>query len=93
MATFETYTATKDPNATLDYTIKWGDWLTTDTISSVVWTVETGLTQTAATNTTTQATVWVSGGEVGTEYTATCRVTTTAGRIDERSIAIRIEQR
>lgn len=93
MATFETYSATKDPNATLDYTINWSSWLTTDTISTVVWTVETGLTVTATTNTTTTATLWVSGGEVGTEYTATCRVTTTAGRIDERSIAIRVAQR
>lgn len=91
MATLETFT--KDPNATLDYEIKWGDWLTSDTISAVTWTVETGITQTAATNTTTAATIWLSGGEAGTEYTVTCRVTTTAGRIDERSIAIRVAQR
>jgi hypothetical protein len=93
MATFETYTATKDPNSTLDYTINWSSWLTTDTISTVAWTVETDITQTATSNTTTTATIWLSGGEAGTEYTVTCRVTTTAGRIDERSIAIRVAQR
>jgi hypothetical protein len=93
MATFETYTATKDPNSTLDYTINWASWLTTDTISAVAWTVETGITQTATSNTTTTATIWLSGGEAGTEYTVTCRVTTTAGRIDDRSIAIRVAQR
>jgi hypothetical protein len=93
MATFETYTATKDPNSTLDYTINWSSWLTTDTISTVGWTIETGITQTATSNTTTTATIWLSGGEAGTEYTVTCRVTTTAGRIDERSIAIRVAQR
>lgn len=93
MATFETYTATKDPNSTLDYTINWSSWLTTDTISTVAWTLETGITQTATSNTTTTATIWLSGGEAGTEYTVTCRVTTTAGRIDERSIAIRVAQR
>jgi|NOAtaT_7_FD_contig_111_419445_length_1406_multi_2_in_0_out_0_2 hypothetical protein len=86
-------TAIKDPQATLDYPINWAPWLTTDTISSVVWTVPTGITQTATSNTTTTATIWLSGGEVGTEYTVTCRVTTTAGRIDERSIAIRVAQR
>jgi len=93
MATYETYLATKDPNANLDYEVVWSDWLTSDTITAVAWTVETGITQTAATNTTTAATIWLSGGEAGTEYTVTCRVTTTAGRIDERSIAIRVAQR
>ena len=86
-------TAMKDPQATLDYPINWAAWLTTDTIVSVVWTVPTGITQTAATNTTTTATIWLSGGEVGTEYTVTCRVTTAGGRIDERSIAVRVAQR
>ena len=93
MATFETYPATKDPNSTLDYTVTWSSWLTADTISSVAWTVETGITQTAATNTTTTATIWLSGGEAGTEYTVTCRVTTAGGRIDQRSIAVRVAQR
>ena len=87
------FTATKDPQSTLDYKLDWSSWLTTDTIASVIWTVETGITQTATSNTTTSATIWLSGGEVGTEYTVTCRITTTAGRIDERSIAIRVAQR
>ena len=87
------YTATKDPQSTLDYGFDWSLWLGVDTISSVAWTIETGITQSNASNTTTTATVWLSGGEVGTEYTVTCRITTAAGRIDERSMAIRVAQR
>lgn len=82
------YSATKDPNATLDYGINWAEWLGADTIATVAWTVPAGLTQTAATNTTTSATIWLSGGTVGTRYAVACRITTTAGRIDDRTIRI-----
>lgn len=87
------FTSTKDPQSNLDYGFDWSLWLGVDTIASVVWTIETGITQTNATNTTTTATVWLSGGEAGTEYTITCRITTAAGRIDERSMAIRVANR
>lgn len=87
------YSATKDPQATLDYRIDWSAWLGTDTISAVTWTVPSGITQTATSNTTTTATVWLAGGEAGTDYVVTCRVTTTAGRVDERSIVISVAQR
>ena len=87
------FAAVKDPNATLDYKLDWSAWLTTDTISTVTWTVPTGITQTAATNTTTSATIWLSGGTVGTRYTVVCRITTTAGRIDERSLLVSVQQK
>jgi hypothetical protein len=83
-----TYTATKDPQATLDYRFDWSAWLDVDTIVSVTWTVPAGITQTATSNTTTTATIWLSGGTVGTRYSVVCRVTTTAGRIDERTLRI-----
>lgn len=38
-------------------------------------------------------TVWLSGGELGKSHTTTCRITTTAGRIDDRSFQIDIRQR
>jgi len=85
--------AIKDPQATLDYPCSWAPWLGTDTISSVTWTVPAGITQTAATNTTTSATIWLSGGTVGTRYTIVCRITTAAGRIDERSLIVRVPQK
>ena len=87
------FAATKDPQATLDYRFDWSLWLVTDTIVSVTWTVPSGITQTAATNTTTTATIWLSGGSVGTKYTVACRITTTAGRIDERSLIVSVIQK
>ena len=82
------YSATKDANATLDYRVDWSAWLDTDTIATVAWTVPAGLTQTATTNTTTTATIWLAGGTVGTRYAVVCRITTAAGRIDDRTIRI-----
>lgn len=83
----------KDPDSTLDYIVAWSQWLGTDTIVSVEWTVPAGLTQESATATTTAATVWLSGGTAGEDYTVGCRITTTAGRIDERSIVIQCRER
>jgi len=84
---------TKDPNATLDYKIDWTTWLSTDTISSAAWTVPTGLTQVSVSNTTTAATIWLSGGTAGTVYEVVCRITTASGRIDDRTIGIEVEER
>lgn len=87
----------KDPGATLDYSIDWSSWLPSgDTIDTATWTATTGLTvesSPAPSLAAGVATVWLSGGTAGTRYTATCQVTTTAGRIDERSIAIVVKDR
>lgn len=45
------------------------------------------------TNTATKATVWLSGGTAGQIYTVTNRITTAAGRTEDRSFAIRVEER
>jgi hypothetical protein len=84
---------TKDPSATLDYTIDWSNWLGTDTISTSTWTVPNGLTKESDSNTTTTATVWLSGGTVGEIYTVTNHIVTTSGREDDRSIRIAMAQR
>jgi hypothetical protein len=83
----------KDPNAVLDYTIDWSTWLEGDTISTSDWTVPTGLTEASDSNTTTTATVWLSGGTAGQEYTVTNRIVTAGGRTEDRSIYIRVEER
>lgn len=84
---------TKDPNATLDYQVDWEPWLAGDTIATSSWTVPAGLTQNAATNTTTTATVWLSAGTAGQTYTVTNRVVTAGGRTDDRSFKLYVADR
>jgi len=86
-------TYTKDPGATLDYTIDFTAWLGSDTIATALVTTPAGLTEASESNTTTKVTVWLSGGTVGQSYTVTCRITTTAGRVDERSLLIRVRDK
>ena len=87
-------TFTKDPNAVLDYAIDWSKWLAGDQISESAWSVsDPALEVSDETNTATQATVWLSGGAVGTSYTVTNKITTQAGRIDERSFIVQVQDR
>lgn len=89
MALFE-----KDPIANLDYERDWSVWLKAgDTILTSTWTVPAGLTKTDESNTATIATVWLSGGTVGSSYQVTNRIVTAQGRTDERSIQIVVRQR
>lgn len=84
------FTVTKTPAAILNYGFDWSDWLASDTIASVVWTVETGVTVESQSNDATSAQVLLSGGELGSEYTVACRVTTAAGLVDERAMLVRL---
>lgn len=84
---------TKDPNAVLDYSFNWATWLVSDTISTSTWTADTGITINSTTNTTTLATVWLSGGAAGTTYIVTNRIVTNGGRTEDRSLTINVEQR
>ena len=83
----------KDVNATLDDTVDWTDWLDGDTIISSSWSVPAGITQVSASNTTTGATVWLSGGTAGESYSVRNRVVTAGGRTDDRTITVRVEER
>lgn len=87
----------KDPDATLDYTVDWSDYLTpiSDTIASVTWVLAGGLVNVATSHTTTTATIFVSGGTVDVDASITCRIATAAGtpRIDDRTIDLVIVQR
>lgn len=78
----------KDPNAVLDYTIDWSTWLGSDTISSSDWVVDSGITENSASNTTTAATIWLSGGTAGTAYAVTNRIVTAGGRTEDRTLTI-----
>lgn len=82
----------KVPTDELDYEVLWVSWLASgETISTSSWTVPSPLTQpVAASNTTTTATVWLTGGVVGFTYTVSNTVTTSAGRTEARSFQLSI---
>lgn len=84
----------KDPQAKLDYSIDWFEWLSAigDEILTSTWTVSSGITKETESNTTTNTTVWLSGGTDGV-YNATNTITTVGGRVDERTITIRVQNR
>ncbi|MCC6364928.1 MAG: hypothetical protein IT165_15530 [Bryobacterales bacterium] len=86
-------TFTKDPNAVLDYSIDWTRWLAGDQIAASEWIVASGLTKMADSKTATSATVWLSGGTAGQSYIVTNRITTSAGRTEDRSFTVRVEER
>ncbi len=79
---------TKDPDETLDYIINWAVHLDDDTIASSSWAAETGITVDSDTNTTTTATVWLSGGTIKEFYLVTNTIVTDGGRTLEQSIRI-----
>ena len=87
-------TYTKDPDAVLDYTVDWSDFLGADTIATSTWVVQSGLTigtgGQAPTNDTTSATAWFSGGTLLTAYLVTSRITTVGGRTQDQSFIISI---
>lgn len=99
------YDFLKDPNAVLDYKFDWkaltngsgaSNWLASaETISTHTVTAEAGMTvdSSAQTDTNTSVTVWLSGGVAGRDYRVTCHIVTSAGRADDRSIVVRVEER
>ena len=87
----------KDPDSKLDYTVDWSKWLGSDTIAGSVWILDPDdgdLISSAPSVDTAQkrTTVWLEGGVIG-EYKITNRVTTTAGRIVDRSFILVIAER
>lgn len=87
-------TFTKAPHAVLDYSIDWSKWLAGDQVETSEWSVsDPSLEATNEANTTTQATVWLSGGTAGQSYTVTNQITTAGGRTDERSFTVQVQNR
>lgn len=88
----------KDPDATLDYTIDWSNVLSgSDTISSVAYDVQTGLSLSTAiggsnfTNTDTTSTCNLTGGTAGTIYSVECTIITSEGRTFVRHFRVKVE--
>jgi hypothetical protein len=88
----------KDPNASIDYSIDWdtdGYLADGETISTSTWVVDpvAGVTTVSSSNDTTTTTITISGGTAGQVIKLVNRIVTSAGRTDDRTITVRIEDR
>ena len=84
----------KDPSAVLDWAFDWTDWLaTSETIANHTITADPGIVVDSSTENAGIVTVWLSGGKAGEWYKIACLITTSAGRTDERTISIQVQER
>lgn len=78
----------------LDYQFDWAAWLPDgDTISAHTVTADSGLAVGVTSATSTAVTVWLSGGLAQSAYRVTCRIETSAGRIDDRTMIISVREK
>ena len=85
---------TKDPDAVLDYLFDWSAWLAdAETILTHTATIVSGdAVINSSSRTLKTVTVWLSGGTLGTDVELRCRVTTSQGRTDDRTIVVLIRE-
>ena len=85
---------TKDPDAVLDFAVDWSEWIEgQDTIVTSVWESPDGLTTADPDLDGAKATIWLSGGVANMTYRVVNRVTTSAGRVDDRTLRVRVAER
>lgn len=93
-------TIDKDPDSTLDYEWDLAAWLApvSDTIGTVAWEFGGGLeldTTKPSGGVVVAAgliTAWIKGGTVGAKAYARCRVTTAAGRVDDKTLYFNVAE-
>lgn len=97
--------AVKDPNAVLDFTFDWTDWLADlgDTYQTHDFIIEdpdgagVPLVEGQSFYQDGKITVFLSGGTTGMTHKVTCRITTFGSggtvRIDDRSLYVQIKER
>jgi hypothetical protein len=87
---------TKDPDARLDYAWSWVDWLAGDTIESFAFEVDppNGVTidEQSINPDKNIVVAWIAGGVIKTAVGVTCHIVTTAGRVDDRTISLWIDE-
>jgi hypothetical protein len=88
----------KDPDAVLDYLIDWGaEYLGADVLTNSEWSVEPteagGVTVVPGAFDGRNAVVKASGGIPGHVYRLVNTVQLISGRVDSRSITVRVEKR
>lgn len=104
-----TFLALKDPQAVLNYSVRWHEWLGSgETISASTWSItgpESPIALAVDSDTigdytgqspilsNTVATVIISGGTAGVTYTLTNHIITSEGIEDDRSITIKVQNK
>jgi hypothetical protein len=88
----DVYTA--DPASVLDYSKDWSGFLDPDeTVVTATWTVADGIEEPEGKERSLLgaiATIWLTGGEVGTLYRVTSHIVTSDGREQEDSFGLYI---
>ena len=87
----------KDPQSRVDYAIDWTGYLDGQIVAASQWTVvpdePDGITLEQSSFALDRTAATLGGGRIGHVYSVSNRVTLSDGRIDERSITLRVEQR
>ena len=92
----------KDPDSILDWDFNWRvtdddekvPWLEeNETIVSYIITLDEGITLVEDTENDGHVIVWLSGGEISKEYIVSCKIITSLGRVEPRSILIKMSER
>lgn len=88
----------KDPDAILDYSIDWGaEYLGGDQLATSEWSVTPeepgGVSVAGSSFDANSATVKAAGGVPGRIYRLVNQVALGSGRVDSRSIVLRVEER
>jgi hypothetical protein len=88
----------KDPDAALDYSIDWGaEYLGGDLLADSEWSVNPaepgGVAIVGSDYNSTTTSVKAAGGIAGRIYKLVNHVTLESGRVDNRSIVLRVEKR
>lgn len=83
------------PGADLDYSVDWSEWLAEgETITESSWAAADGITVSRSQVTDdTVASAFAAGGVAGQQYVLTNTITTTAGRVDSRTITLHCRAR
>lgn len=88
---------TKDPDARLDYAWDWTEWLDGDTIvdHEIKFdpTENVTLDDSVRNTENTMVVAWITGGVLKTSVDVTCHIVTAAGRSDDRTMSLWIDQR
>lgn len=82
----------KEPQEVKTFTIDWSDWLGALTISTSTWSIPSGITNDADSNTANTTLITLSGGTWGETYELSNTITASNGEVETRWLIVRIQR-